>query len=88
VPALYSSGGSIRVFVDARGGLGAVRCQFLCSPGGFVKVFINARGSLSIMVYKASNRSVTVYRSRGQLSASSVFPWRVYKGIRRCQGVL
>ena len=42
-----SPGGSIKVFVDARGGLCdcvAVRCQLLYSPGGFVKVFADARG--------------------------------------------
>jgi hypothetical protein len=35
------------------------------SSGGFVKVFADARGGgLSITVRKASNGSITVYRSR------------------------
>jgi hypothetical protein len=46
----------------------------LYSPSGFVKVFADARGGLFIMIYKASNGSVIVYRSRGQSGASSVFP--------------
>jgi len=32
------------------------------------------RGGLFIIVYKASNRSITVYKSKGQLGASSLFP--------------
>jgi hypothetical protein len=44
----------------------------LYSPGGFVKVFTNARGGLFVTIYKASNGSVIVYRSRGQLGASSI----------------
>ena len=46
-----SPGGSIKVFVDARGGLCdcvAVRCQLLYSSGGFVKVFTDARGAVSL----------------------------------------
>jgi hypothetical protein len=49
----YSPGGSIKVFVDARGGLCdcvAVRCQLLYSLGGFVKVFADARGGLFVIV--------------------------------------
>jgi hypothetical protein len=48
-----SLGGSIKVFIDARGGLCdcvAVRCQLLYSPGGFVKVFADARGGLFVIV--------------------------------------
>jgi hypothetical protein len=37
------------------------------------RVFANARGGLFMTVYKASNRSIAVYRSRGQLGASSVY---------------
>jgi hypothetical protein len=37
----------------------------LYSPSRFIKVFIDARGGLFIMIYKASNRSMIVYRSRG-----------------------
>jgi len=43
-----SSGGLVKVFTDARGGLFnhmAVRCQ-LGSPGGSMKVFVDARGGL------------------------------------------
>jgi hypothetical protein len=36
----------------------------LYSPGGFVKVFADARGGLFMTIYKASNGSVIVYRSR------------------------
>ena len=46
-----SPGGSIKVFVDARGGLCdcvAVRCQLLYSFSGFVKVFADARGAVSL----------------------------------------
>jgi hypothetical protein len=35
VPALYASSGFIRVFINAKGRLGAVRCQ-LYSPSGSV----------------------------------------------------
>jgi hypothetical protein len=35
-------------------------------------VFIDARGGLFITIYKASNRSIIVHRSRGQLGASSI----------------
>jgi hypothetical protein len=47
----YSPSGSIKVFVDARGGLCnyvVVRCQLLYSSGGFVKVFADARGTVSL----------------------------------------
>jgi hypothetical protein len=36
----------------------------LYSPNRFVKVFINARGGLFIMIYKASNRFIIIYKSR------------------------
>jgi hypothetical protein len=36
----------------------------LYSPSGFVKVFADARGGLFVTIYKASNGSVIVYRSR------------------------
>jgi hypothetical protein len=34
------------------------------SSSGFVKLFVDARGGLFIMVYKASNRLITVYKSK------------------------
>ena len=37
----------------------------LYSLSGFVKVFANARGGLFVTIYKASNRSIIVYKSRG-----------------------
>jgi hypothetical protein len=40
-------------------------------------------GGLFLTVHKASNRSVTVRRSRGQSGTSSVFPWRACEGIYR-----
>jgi hypothetical protein len=46
-----SPGGSIKVFIDAQGGLYncvAVRCQLLYSSSGFVKVFADARGAVSL----------------------------------------
>jgi hypothetical protein len=46
----------------------------LYSPSRFIKVFIDARGGLFIMIYKASNGSVIVHKSRRQSGASSVFP--------------
>jgi hypothetical protein len=58
----------------------------LYASGGLVGVFVDARGGagLFVTVRKVSNGSVIVHRSRGQLGASSLFPWRVYKGIYRC----
>jgi hypothetical protein len=44
----------------------------LYSPSRFIKVFVDARGGLFIMIYKVSNGSIIVYRSRGQLGASSI----------------
>jgi len=46
-----SPSGSIKVFIDARGGLCdcvAVRCQLLYSFGRFIKVFANTRGAVSL----------------------------------------
>ena len=50
VLALYSSGGLVRVFADARGAYNymAVRCQLLYSSGGFIKVFADTRGAVSL----------------------------------------
>jgi hypothetical protein len=57
----------------------------LYSPSGFIKVFADARGGLFVMIYKASNGSIIVYKSRGQLGASSICLWRAYKGICKCR---
>jgi hypothetical protein len=46
----------------------------LYSLSGFIKVFADVRGGLFVTIYKASNGSVIVHRSRGQLGASSIFP--------------
>jgi hypothetical protein len=48
VLALYSSGGFVKVFADARGGSGAVRCQ-LYSPGGSVSCSQMPEGGLLIV---------------------------------------
>jgi hypothetical protein len=69
VPALYTSGGFVKGFADARGGSGAVRCQ-LCSPGGSVSCSQMPEGGLLIV---------------WQLGASSVCLWRAREGICRCQ---
>jgi hypothetical protein len=50
-----SPSGSIKVFIDARGGLYnymAVRCQLLYSPGRFVKVFADARGACNYIAVR------------------------------------
>ena len=57
----------------------------LYSPGGFVKVFADARGGLFVTIYKASNGSIIVHRSRGQSGASSICLWRARRGIYRCR---
>jgi hypothetical protein len=44
----YSPGGSVKVFIDARGGVSLIIWQLgassLYSPGGLVRVFVDARG--------------------------------------------
>jgi hypothetical protein len=47
-------------------------------------VFRDARGGLFVIIYRASNGSIIIHKSRGQLGASSVFPWRAREGIRKC----
>jgi hypothetical protein len=77
VPALYSPGGFVKVFADARGGLFIVVRQLGASsvfPWRVCKGIRRCQGGLFIVAR--------------QLGASSVFPWRVCKGIRRCQGGL
>jgi hypothetical protein len=49
-------------------------------------VFRDARGGLFVIIYRASNGSIIIHKSRGQLGASSVFPWRAREGIRKCEG--
>jgi hypothetical protein len=48
VLALSASGGLMRVFADAGGRLGAVKCQ-LCSPSGFVSCSQMPEGGLLII---------------------------------------